>query len=238
MYFLYFDENKISKENPIFHIGGIILNRDNITDFENNMMQIQYNFFGSNILQNSTELHGNHIFHGKGVFKSRSIKDRIQLFNDVVTNIINCKVAIRLVSINAVEHNRKYLYPEPEYRLGLTLILEQFCNFIEINGEHKSCGLVFGDYEKDEITRSIRDFSQFKHYGRTPMAFGRPLGQIKDTIYFTQSHHSRFLQAADMIVYMAGRFGNNHAPSKWHDKELLKIWNKLQSTDFFIKHWP
>ena len=67
------------------------------------------------------------------------------------------------------------------------------------------------------------------------MYLGRPLGRLKDTIYFTHSHHSRFLQVADMIVYMANRYENNHQPKKWHDKKLYTTWNKIkENTDFFI----
>ena len=71
------------------------------------------------------------------------------------------------------------------------------------------------------------------------MSFGRPLGRLKDTIYFTHSHHSRFLQVADMIVYMANRYENNHQPKKWHDKKLQTIWKSIkENTDFAIKRWP
>ena len=100
--------------------------------------------------------------------------------------------------------------------------------------------MVFGDYEKDEISRSILDFSQFKFDGKTPMPLGRPLERLKDTIYFTHSHHSRFLQVADMVIYLAGRFeNNNHTPDKWHECQLYDLWRSLKrDTDFSIKRWP
>ena len=71
------------------------------------------------------------------------------------------------------------------------------------------------------------------------MFLGRSLERLKDTIYFTHSHHSRFLQVADMIVYMANRYENNHQPEKWHDKESQKIWQNIkENTDVEIKKWP
>ena len=36
------------------------------------------------------------------------------------------------------------------------------------------------------------------------MYSGRPLGRLVDTVHFTRSHHSRFLQLADVVVYIAG----------------------------------
>ena len=135
-------------------------------------------------------------------------------------------------------HRDKYTYPQPEYNLGLMLVLEHFCDYLEKVGD---IGIVFGDYEKDEVTRSILDFSQFKHEGKTKMYFGHPLGRLKDTIYFTHSHHSRFLQVADVIIYLANRYENqtNIVRTKWHDTQVGKIWNDIkEGTDFLIKRWP
>lgn len=236
MYLIYFDETKFEELNPYFFIGGILLNDNSISNFENTLMQIQYNFFGTNVLSVDTELHGSHIFQGKGVYKKRKLPDRLKLFEDISNLLIEYKVPIRIVCIDVHGHQRKYKYPQPEYNLGLMLILERFCDFLD---EKETFGMVFGDYEKDEITKSILDFSQFKHSGKTPMSFGRPLGQLKDTIYFTHSHHSRFLQVADMVLYMANRFENGHKPEKWHDIKLKEIWDNLkENVDVLIQRWP
>ena len=58
------------------------------------------------------------------------------------------------------------------------LILERFCDFLDTANDS---GLVFGDYEKDEITRAVLDFSQFKLTGKTSLYGGRPLGRLLDT---------------------------------------------------------
>ena len=236
MKLIYFDETKFSEDSPFFFIGGILLSEKHITALENTLMQIQYNFFSTNRLDNSTELHGLYIFQGKGAYKKSKLKDRLKLFSDVGNLLTQHKIPIRIICVDVKKHQRKYKYPEPEYRLGLMLILEQFCYYLD---EVDDIGIVFGDYEKDEISKSVLDFSQFKQSGKTPMFLGRPLGRLKDTIYFTHSHHSRFLQVADMIVYMANRYENNHQPEKWHDKELQKIWKTIkENTDVEIKRWP
>ncbi len=101
-------------------------------------------------------------------------------------------------------------------------------------------GIVFGDYEKDEVARSVVDFSEYKTSGKTPMYFGRPLGRLVDTVHFTRSHHSRFLQVADVVVYMAGRYLNRStAPVKWHDAQVFETWNRIMtSADLKVQHWP
>lgn len=237
MHLIYFDENKYSTSNPFFLIGGILLEDKKITELENTVMQIQYNFFGTNVLNKDTEMHGVELFQGMRVFKGKKLESRINLFNDIATCLINHKVPIRMVCIDVSAHRKKYTYPQPEYNLGLMLILERFCDYLEVVDD---IGVVFGDYEKDEVTRSILDFSQFKFDGKTSMYLGRPLGRLKDTIHFTHSHHSRFLQIADMIIYMAGRCENSNLKrDKWHDVELQKIWEKLKNnTNYSLQRWP
>ena len=237
MHLAYFDENKYTDENPYFFIGGFLVPEDKAIDLENTLTQIQYNFFGSNSLRKDTEFHGKEMFHGKGQYKKRKLNERVQLFKDISTFIINNKIPIRMVCIDVNAHRAKYTYPTPEYRLGLMLILERFCDYLE---KVDALGAVFGDYEKDEIARAIIDFSEFKVSGATPMYFGRPLGRLIDTVYFTHSHHSRFLQVADVLVYMAGRYENMlTAPVKWHDKQVYDLWEKIKaSTDVVIQRWP
>ncbi|NJR72484.1 MAG: DUF3800 domain-containing protein [Gammaproteobacteria bacterium] len=89
---------------------------------------------------------------------------------------------------------------------------------------------MFGDYEADEVTSAVVDFSEYKNQGKTLMYFGRPLGRLLDTVYFTQSHHSRFLQVSDLLVFMAGRYENrSNIPDRWHEKEVQTAWeNKGQ----------
>lgn len=237
MHLAYFDENKYSKEDPFFFIGGILIPATRIVEIENTLTRIHFNFFGSSILTRDTEMHGKELFHAKGAFKGRSLKDRIALLNDIRRFLISFKMPIRLVCIDVEAHRRKYAYPEPEYRWGLTLMLERFCDYLDQIDDQ--C-VVFGDYEKDEMGRSVLDFSQFKFSGRTPLYFGRPLGRLIDTIYFTQSHHSRFLQVADIVVYLANRFENNPAPLlKWHEIEANEIWQSIKKeTDFKMQKWP
>ena len=152
MRLIYFDETKFSKDNPFFFIGGILLPEEHITTIETILMQIQYNFFSTNKLDTTTELHGQHIFNGIGVYRKRKIQDRMILFEDVGKFVIQNQIPIRFVCVDVNKHRELYTYPEPEYRLGLMLILEQFCHYLD---RVDDIGIVFGDYEKDEISKSV-----------------------------------------------------------------------------------
>lgn len=237
MHLCYFDENKHSQENPNFLIGGLIIPDKRALALEATLSQIAYNFFGSRTLTISNELHGKDLFHGKGNAKGRKLEERIGVFRDIAKFLISNEISVRIVNIDVIKHRAKYNYPTPEYRLGLMLILERFSEFLD---KADDLGVVFGDYESDEVTRAVVDFSEYKSKGKTPMYFGRPLGRLLDTVYFTQSHHSRFLQIADMLVYMAGRYENASAkPEKWHDAELFEIWNGIRSAkNTLIQKWP
>ena len=237
MHLAYFDENKYSNENPYFFIGGYLVPEEKTIDLESTLTRIQSNFFGSTALRTDTEFHGKEMFHGKGHFKKRKLSDRVQLFYDIATFVINNQLPIRMVCIDVKAHRGKYTYPQPEYSLGLMLILERFCDYLQ---KVDDLGAVFGDYEKDEIAGAIIDFSEFKVFGSTPMYYGRPLGRLVDTVYFTHSHHSRFLQVSDVLVYMAGRYENMLSrPEKWHDQKVFDIWERIKaSTNVAIKHWP
>ena len=236
MHLAYFDENKYTKENPFFVIGGYLVSEDKVLELERTLTEIQSNFFGSTALRTDTEFHGKEMFHGKGHFKKRKLNERVQLFEDITSFVISNKLPVRMVRIDVDAHRSKYQYPKPEYRLGLTLILERFCDYLE---KEDDIGAVFGDYEKDEISKAILDFAEFKRSG-TPMYYGRSLGRLIDTVYFTHSHHSRFLQVSDVLVYMAGRYENLAcAPQKWHDQKVYDMWQKIKAnTDLKIQCWP
>lgn len=237
MHLCYFDENKHGPDNPHFFIGGLMIPDKKALDFESTLSQITFNFFGARSLIQANELHGNELFHGKGNAKGRKLEERVQVFRDVATFVTNNQIPVRMVCIDVDRHKNKYNYPMPAYRLGLMLILERFSEYLE---NVDDLGLVFGDYEADEVTGAVVDFSEYKTQGKTPMYFGRPLGRLLDTVYFTQSHHSRFLQVADLLIYMAGRYENrDDIPSRWHELEVKAAWEKIKASgNVFIQRWP
>lgn len=237
MQFIYFDENKFSTDNPYYYVGGFMAPADNLLHVEQTLSRIRYNFFGTDVLNKDTEIHGKELFHGKCAFKGRKLPERLQLFEDLASIIIDKKLPVRLIQIDVLAHRAKYRYPEPEYHLALMLMLERFCDHLDQLDEF---GVVFGDYEETEMRRAILDFSQFKFVGKTPMYYGSPLGRLIDTIHFGHSHYSRFLQLADIIIYLAGRFQHIAKPmEKWHEQKGWEIWDNLKKgTDFKMQIWP
>lgn len=237
MHLCYFDENKYSEDRPHFFIGGLLIPDKTAAKFEDTLSNIVFNFFGSRKMTLQTELHGKDLFHGKGNAKSRDLTSRVQVFKEVAEFVRGNQIPVRMICIDVKRHKEKYADPTPEYQLGLMLMLERISEYLESVDD---VGLVFGDYEADQVTQSVVDFSEFKTVGRTPMYFGRPLGRILDTVYFTHSHHSRFLQVADLLVYMAGRYEKpTGLRASWHEQEVFSAWSAVRASENFkIKYWP
>jgi len=237
MHLCYFDENKHSPAQPVFTLGGLLIPDHKAIGLEQTLDDIAFKFFGSHSLTLQNELHGKDLFHGKGYCKGRKLEDRVRVFAEVASFVVENELPVRMVRIDVARHKARYIYPMPEYRLGLMLILERFCEHLESVDD---LGVVFGDYEADEVTSAVVDFSEYKSTGKTPMYFGRPLGRLLDTVYFTQSHHSRFLQLADLLVYMAGRYEQTDAaPDRWHEQQVRGAWEKIKASGILkIQHWP
>ena len=146
MHLIYFDENKYSEENPFFNIGGFLAPEAKVLELDETLTRIQFNFFGSSSLVAENEFHGKEMFHGKGPFKGRKLSERIEVFRNFATFLISNAIPIRLVRIDINRHREKYIYPMPEYRLGLMLFLERVCDYLDSVDD---LGIAFGDYEQD-----------------------------------------------------------------------------------------
>jgi hypothetical protein len=239
MHLIYFDENKYEEANPFFWIGGVLIPEPKAIECDKTLLQVQFSALGKAHLAQDSELHGKDIFHGKGNFKGRKLADRIALLQQLIDFVLDGHFPVQLICIDVNAHRQKYRNPTPEYRLGLMLLLERSCDYLDSVND---LGVVFGDHEADEIARSIVDFSSYKAMGKTPMYRGRALGRLLDTVYFTHSHHSRFLQLADVLVFLAGRYGRMDARTVrpvWHEQQAFDAWGKLKaSANTMIQHWP
>ncbi len=240
MHLIYFDENKYSTDNPYFFIGGVLIGEDNLSAYETELIKIQYKYLNSYYLSKETEMHGKEIFHGKGNFKNVKAGIRINLFEDIANFIVSFKVPIRIVCLDVNAHKQRYVNPIDEYYWSLTLFLERVCDYLDIVRDN--IAIVFGDYEKDKMQKSISGFCHFKRYN-TPYYFGRNIDALKDTIYYISSQNSRFIQLADIVIYMASRYkiilNQNVAQLKYMDIKLKEIWEKiLKGTDYSLQEWP
>jgi len=236
MKLIYFDESKSDDMNPFFFIGGILIDKDSLTSIENNLIRVQREYFSTNELSQKTEFHGQDIFQGCSQYRRQDIPKRLKIFEEIGKIAGSAKIPFILTRINVHKHRLQYRQPVNEYALGLMLIMERFSAFLE---NEKKNGLLIGDEEQTENTKAILAFNNYKISGGTPFLPGRSIAPLKDTIYFSKSHFSRFIQMADLLVYMASRYEKPETKcTKWHDQQLKDIWeNTKKGIDFKLNTW-
>lgn len=201
MQLCYFDENKHSDQSPDFFIGGIIIPDTKATSLEQTLSRLSLNYFGSSSLTKSCEFHGKEIFHGKGASKGKKMENRIQVFRDFARLIIDNQIPIRIARIDVRLHLAKYKYPMETYKLGLMLTLERFAQYLKST---KELGMVFGDYEADEISRAVVDFSEYKKAGKNALAIRpRPRNDYRHRLFYSLT--SQPLSSAHRPDYFHGR---------------------------------
>lgn len=218
MYCCYFDENKVSPDSPNFWIGGVLVPEEKMETYENFLILVQKQFFTQTFLNKGSEIHGNEIFHGKGIFRKTFLTKRIKVFEDILTYTQSLKIPVRITCIKTKQGDRNN---GDLYQLGISSSIQSIDNFLQ---KRQSLGLIFCDYEQKEMQKAILNHSRKK---TTYKDINNHYKSIIDTIYYIESHSSRFMQASDLLVFLANRYDNKETSSfsKWHDKKLSKAWN-------------
>lgn len=236
MLLTYFDE---IKPNPPaqewFLIGGITLPAAEALSIERELDELALNFFGTAVLAKDNEFHGRDIFHGKAGCKGRSVDDRLRLFRALLDVLDRPGISKHVVKIHVPRHRARYRYPMPEYNLGLMFLVELVDDHLERAGTH---GMLFGDYERDQADNSIISLSEFRQQG-THFTFGRPIGNLIDTLYFAKSHHSRFIQLADVFMYLVQLEHYHDGQNRLRVELVDDLRSRLHVLrDATVKTWP
>lgn len=235
MFLSYFDEVKAElPDRPYFFIGGVTIDESAMTDIEAALNDVAHRLFNSSVLAKSNELHGKEIFQGKGCCKGMKPKPRIDALKGIIDILAKNEVHKHLTQLDVANHRAKYNKPEPEYNLGLMFYIEQIDRFLEKNN---SKGMLFGDYERDEANDSIINLSHFKHYS-TRYTYGRKITHLLDTLYFAHSHHSRFVQLADVFLYLVQSRHYNVRKNRFQQEILEYVDDTGVVKDATRKNWP
>jgi hypothetical protein len=149
------------------------------------------------------ELHGHPMFHGKGdwVPIQKKIRARIAVYEQAMQAIGREDVHIFLHGLDRRAHHSFYgERARPEHDVVLPRLLERLNDFGYGLDEQI---LVIAD-EIDEPDRHRLDLQQFKRRGTSGHRSSR-LENILDTLHFAPSHHSRLIQAADLVIFLHHR---------------------------------
>jgi hypothetical protein len=196
MYLVFFDESKNDKDYPSYHIGALAVNDTHLLEVEAQINAIAQKVFGSSQLSQKTEFHAAEIFHRSKNFKSWNDFDEridvLRLLIDVLSldyiERIDIKINCDLLHVNQVAEDIAFMF------------LCERAN--DLMSSRKALGMLIGDRENDRsASKHAGSLSEYKARG-TEYAYGREITHLVDSVHFTQSHLSRFLQLADVYVWL------------------------------------
>jgi Protein of unknown function (DUF3800) len=234
MFLIFFDEVKEQPDYPYFHIGGLAVAEENLEKVEQQINNISKDVFGKIALSRETEFHAKDIFHGKTAFKGMShVPDRLEILAKLLKVLMMPEVRLINIEIKTSKlHNSKYAES-----YAFMFLCERANSLMRAN---KSLGMLIGDRENDRYAEKYSvTLSQYREKG-TDYQFGGPITNLFESVHFTHSHLSRFLQLADMYAwYLQFRKRCAISPKPQHEPfvNLLKD-KEINLSASKYKIWP
>jgi hypothetical protein len=234
MKLIFFDESKNDPDYSHYHLGALCIDESALIVIEGAVQAVAIDAFGTSELSGGTEFHAAEIYHRKKNFKEwRDFERRVELLRKLIDILSQESVQRIDIQINcALLHEGQ----SPE-DIAFMFLCERANDLVRTQ---KSIGMLIGDRESDRhAARFATTLSNYKATG-TDFAFGRQIKNLVDSVHFTQSHLSRFLQLADVYVWLLQfRNRNRNSPNERHQavfKMLGQIGVNLFPSKY--KEWP
>jgi hypothetical protein len=234
MILVFFDESKNDHDYPHYHLGAICVDEGQLSELEAEVDQLSVNSFGNATLCADTEFHAAEIYHRKKNFKSwDNFEQRMALLGKFMA-VLSVKGIGRIdIQINCAK-----LHPgQAAEDIAFMFLCERANSFVKA---HKKLGMLIGDRESDHhAARFATTLSQYRATG-TDFAFGHKIHNLVDSVHFTQSHLSRFLQLADIYTWLL-QFRNRHKDSTNLRHQAVFNLVKADGINLFpskYKEWP
>ncbi|MCJ7627149.1 MAG: DUF3800 domain-containing protein, partial [Longimicrobiales bacterium] len=104
----------------------------------------------------------------------------------------------------------------------------------------KTIGMLIGDRESDQFAeRYATALSDYRVEG-TGFAFGKDITNLVDSVHFTHSHLSRFLQLADVYTWLLQFRRRNEGSENFRHLAVLDLFKEDGASLFPTKYksWP
>lgn len=212
MQLIFFDEAKNDDDYPVYHLGGVCIDEAHLGVVEKRINNIAQASFGTSILDRCTEFHAAEIFHRKAHFKSwGDFGKRLQLLNEFIDILSMNEIALIDIQVNSGK-----LHPSQSSEdIAFMFLCERTSQLMRAR---KEMGMLIGDRDSDKAAaRFATSLSTYRVNG-TDFEYGQPITNLVDSVHFTQSHLSRFLQLADVYTWLK-QFRHRNRQSK-NDRHL------------------
>lgn len=231
MHLVYLDEVKFQlPDQPRHWLCGLAVPSEVIKSVEAAVDQIADEYFGTRVLDASTEFHAKEIIHGKGPYAGEDMAGRLELLKKL-TSVIEQHPQIGRIQV-CLDPSR--INRDDHERIAFMFMVERV---EQLMVARKSLGLLIADHDAEFVNENVRSLSTYKAAG-TEFQFGQPILNVVDTVHHTHSRHSRLLQLADIYVYSICLARNR--PDKYPKKELVEHIHTLDPFYFPDKYkfWP
>lgn len=234
MKLIFFDEAKNDDEYHHYHIGGVCIDESYLRVIEERINAVATTAFGNAALVRGTELHAAEIYHRKKHFKDWNDFDaRIKLIDEMMQILSMQEVMLIDVQINVAKLQG---FQSPD-QIAFMYFCERSNDLCKAN---HSVGMLIGDRESDRVAeRYAVSLSEYRVEG-TNFEYGRNIKSLVDSVHFTHSHLSRFLQLADVYTWLLQFINRNRGSINSRHKAIFDI---LKRSDIDIgpskyKEWP
>lgn len=226
----YVDESHSSKR---YYVAGLAVHHDSVRDLENALhLVVQRAVKDFGVASSHAELHGHRLFHGQEDWEDLLPRQRIAVYGWALDAIAAHEVKVFLRGVDRPALTARYVRPQHPHDVCLQHLLERVDGYAQRTAQ---AALVIAD-ELNEHERRRSDFRTFKEWG-TPGYLSSTLPRIVDTIHFAPSHHSRLLQAVDLIAYLRHRMLTQTESDPRATRANETLWAKLAAVIEHERTW-
>ena len=234
MHLIFFDEAKDDPNYSHYHIGAVCIEESQLGEVEAKIKLLAKEAFGTDELTASTEFHAAEIYHRKGNFKDWIEPGRrVQLIGKLAEILSLAEVKLIKIQIN----NSLLSAGQSPEDIAFMFLCERANDFVK---SKKSLGMLIGDRENDRhAERFASTLSNYRGNG-TNFAFGRKIQNLVDSVHFTHSHLSRFLQLADVYVWLLQFQNRNRGSKDFRHQAMLNLLKEdyIDLSPSKYKEWP
>jgi hypothetical protein len=229
MHLIFFDEVKPQPEYPFYHLGAIGIEEKYLKEIETEVNTLANQVFGELVLKKETEFRAHNIYHRKDQFKKiQDVQIRIDTMISLVKILSRPRVHLIDVQINTDKlYNSIYA---GDY--AFMFLCEKADSLMQ---KEKSLGVLIGDRENDSVTnRYSVALSQYRSAG-TEYDYRKQIDYLFESVHFTPSHLSRFLQLADIYSWIC-QFKNKYKKERDSPK-FKRFFDQLKEINLFPSKW-
>lgn len=234
MKLIFFDESKDDPDYRHYHLGGVCIDDSALLSVESDINAIAQEAFGTTELCEATEFHAAEIYHRTKNFKTwTDFGKRIGLIGNFIDILSRDEVQLIDVQINCAKLHASQRADE----IAFMFLCERANDLVR---RQDAIGMLIGDRESDQAAaRFATTLSNYRAEG-TDFAYGREIKHLVDSVHFTHSHLSRFLQLADIYVWLL-QFQNRNSKSENQRHRAIFELLERDGVNLFpskYKEWP